>query len=424
MSMVVILISLLFIGFFSGIEIAFVSANKLRVELLKEKGSTRAKIISNFNHHPAIFINTMLIGLNIALVVFSAVTAEMLIPEKFNLPHLNEFPLLIVQTLITTFIVLIFGELIPKLLFRVNSDQTLLLFAIPVFIFYQLLRPLVSFFHFVSKFIIKHILRSNYVETRQKFTEADLEYLVKETAAATDTGDDETDELNSEIFEKALYLKEVKVRNCMVPRTEVQSIDVDESMDELKKIFRETHHSRIVVYDGNMDTVLGYVHHLDLLKNPRTIRSAIRQMPVVPASMNAQEVLTQFMRERRNMAHVVDEYGGTAGIITLEDLMEQIFGEIEDEHDVEELTEKRVSDTEFIFSGRLDVNYLNEEYLLNIPDAEGEYTTLSGYILSRYEDIPDTGQEIEVDHFKIRVITATDKRIDLVNLRITKTEND
>jgi CBS domain containing-hemolysin-like protein len=254
------------------------------------------------------------------------------------------------------------------------------------------------------------------VENKQSFTKEDLEYLIKETAIADGDGADEADHLNSEIFEKALYLKEIKVRNCMVPRTEIQAIELDEGIEELRKKLIETKLSRIVVYNETIDKILGYVHHFDLLKNPATLKPIIRPMQVIPESMTARDLLLQFIREKKNVAWVVDEYGGTAGIITLEDLMEEIFGEIEDEHDEEDRTEKKISEIEYVFSGRLEVDYLNSEYKLEIP--EGEYTTISGYIISGFEDIPEPGTVLELDNFHIKILRASDKRIELLNLKL------
>lgn len=417
MEIFAILAALLLIAFFSGIEIAFVSANKLRVELLKEKGSSRARIVSEFNASPSKFISTMLIGLNISLVLFGSVTSNYFTSDHFAFLPTGEVSLLIIQTILTTFIILIFGELIPKILFRVNSDQALLWFAYPAkYLFYIPLRPLTNLFHSISRWLIKLVIGTDLVESKQAFTKEDLEYLVKETAVTDNDGHDEADHLNSEIFEKALYLKDVKVRNCMVPRPEIQAIELTVDLSELKKKFLETKLSRIMVYDDVIDKIIGYVHHFDLLKNPTSIRQVVRPLQVIPESMTARDLMLQFIREKKNVAWVVDEYGGTAGIITLEDLMEQIFGEIQDEHDDEDYAEKKVSETEFIFAGRLEVDYLNSEYDLHIP--EGEYTTLSGYVISGFEDIPEAGTTIDLDDFQIKVLKATDKRIELVNLKL------
>ena len=328
-----LLLALLLIAFFSGIEIAFVSANKLRVELLKEKGSSSAKIISHFNQNPARFISTMLIGLNISLVLFGSVTANYFTHEHFAVVPHGDIPELIIQTIFTTIIVLLFGELLPKILFRVNADQTLLWFAYPAQGIYLLLKPLSGLFHTLSRWLIKLVVGSDLVESKQSFTKEDLEYLVKETAVTDEGGKDEADHLNSEIFEKALYLKDVKVRNCMVPRPEIQAIEITEGIDALKKKFIETKLSRIIIYDDTIDKILGYIHHFDLLKAEQTFKQLIRTIQVIPETMTASDLMLQFIREKKNVAWVVDEYGGTAGIITLEDLMEEIFGEIDDEHE-------------------------------------------------------------------------------------------
>ena len=417
MEIFAILTALLLIAFFSGIEIAFVSANKLRIELLKEKGSRKARIVSEFANNPSKFISTMLVGLNISQVLFGSVTANYFTNENFSFLPTRELPLLLIQTLFTTFVILIFGELLPKILFRVNSDQTLLWFSIPTkYLFYVPLKPLTNVFHTLSRWIIKMVIGTELVESKPSFTKEDLEYLVKETAVTDDTGNDEADHLNSEMFEKALYLKEVKVRNCMVPRPEIQGLDVNDGLDELKKRLIETKLSRLIIYDEVIDKVLGYVHHFDLIKNPVSLRQIIRPLQVIPESMTANDLMLQFIREKKNIAWVVDEYGGTAGIITLEDLMEEIFGEIKDEHDEENLTEKKVSDNEFIFSGRLEVDYLNGEHNLDIP--EGEYTTLSGYIINGFEDIPEAGTALDLDKFHIKILKATDKRIELVKVKV------
>jgi len=417
MEIFVLFIALLLIAFFSGIEIAFVSANKLRIELLKEKGSSAARIIADFNDHPSQFISTMLIGLNISLVLFGSVNANYFTHEHFPFLPSGEIKLLLVQTVFTTFFILIFGELLPKILFRVNADQTLLLLAYPAkYLFYLPLQPISKLFHNISRWLITKITRTELLEGRQSFTKEDLEYLVKETAVTDEGGKDEADHLNSEIFEKALYLKDVKVRSCMVPRPEIVGIDFLDSKEDLKKKFIETKLSRLIVYDETMDKLLGYIHHFDLLKNFDSIKQIIRPLMVVPESMTARDLMLQFIRERKNIAWVVDEYGGTAGIITLEDLMEEIFGEIADEHDEEDMTEKKISETEFVFAGRLEVDYLNNEYDLGIP--EGEYTTLSGYIISVFEDIPEPGTKIDLDHFHLKILRASDKRIELVNVQL------
>jgi putative hemolysin len=416
-----LIFTLILIAFFSGIEISFVSANKLRVELLKEKIGS-ARIISDFNQNPSRFISTMLIGLNICLVVFGSMMSKILSPDRFKfLPH-DDVYLLMIRTFATTVLVLFLGELVPKLLFRINADRMLLLFAYPIRFIYLLLMPLTNVFHTISRKAIKMAAGKDYQEGKQKFTEDDLEYLIKESAASEEKEGHETDNLNSEIFERALNLKDIKVKSCMVPRPEIEGIEADETVEELKRKFLETKHSRLIVYDDSVDRVIGYVHHFDLLKHPVSIRQFVRPLEVIPVSMNAQDLMVQLVKERKNIAWVVNEYGGTAGIITLEDLMEEIFGEIEDEHDVEDKTEKKINDKEFLFSGRLEVDYLNEEHSLDIP--EGEYETLSGYIVTSYEDIPEQGDVIRIDHFEIKIVKATDKRIMLVHIKILEKQEE
>jgi len=413
MEWLAILVILLLIAFFSGIEIAFVSANKLRIELLKEKGKTAATIMAGFNRQPAKFISTLLIGLNICVVAFGSISADILRPERYGFQAIGEVPLLMIQTVVTTFVILVFGELIPKILFRVNSDSTLLFFAYPVKVVYIFLKPLTNMFHWASRGIIKTVFGSSYVEGLTEFTEEDLEYLVKETAAGeVKDNESDTDELNSEMFERALYLKEVKVRSCMVPRLEVVAVSVDEGIEGVHKTIIESKHSRIFVYEESIDKIIGYVHHFDLLKKPGTIQEILWQPVIVPESMNARDLLATFTKEKKNIAWVIDEYGGTAGIVTLEDVMEEIFGEIEDEHDDEGLAEKKIDANTYIFSARLEIDYLNEAYNFEIP--EGEYETLGGYIVQANEDIPEQGDEIELDNFKVKILKASDKKIELV----------
>jgi CBS domain containing-hemolysin-like protein len=420
-----LILVLLLIALFSGIEIAFLSANKLRIELLKEKGSRSAAIWAGFNAEPSRFISTMLIGLNIALVIFGSLTADLISPDLIPFLPREEVPLMLIQTVVTTFLVLMFGEIIPKILFQVNADTTLLFFAYPVrYLLYLPLTPLTGLFHFLSKWIIVHVLRQEIKEGPKGFSAADLEYLVKETAAAEENTGEETDQLNSDIFEKALYLKEVKVKSCLVPRTEIVAFEISEPFSDLKQRFVESRHSRIIVYRESMDQILGYIHHFDLLNGQSDIQQLIRSILVVPESMNARDLLMQFMKEKKSMAWVVDEYGGTAGLVTLEDIMEEIFGEIEDEHDEEELTEKELAENRFLFSGRLEIDYLNDAWQLDLP--VGDYETLSGLIINRHESIPAEGEEIKdpEEGFLFRIRKATGKRIDLIEVeRLPKKED-
>lgn len=418
--LVILALSLLSIAFFAGIEIAFVSANRLRIELLKDK-STSARIVAYFNANPSKFISTMLIGLNIALVVFGSTMSSLLEKESHQYSFIpnDQLSLMLMETFISTFIILFLGELIPKLLFRINADQMLLNFAyITKYLFYIPLLPISFVFHAVSNWVMRLVMGSDFIEKNQDFTKEDLEYLIKESAIEEE---EEADNLNSDIFENALYLKDEKVKNCMVPRPEIEAIAIDESIEELKKEFISSKHSRIIVFEDNIDNIKGYVHHFDLLSQPKSIKEVLRPIDTVPASMNAQDLLRHFTKENKNIAWVVDEYGGTAGLITLEDLLEEIFGEIEDEHDTDDQVEKQLSDNEFIFSGRLEVDYLNEEYNLGIP--LGEYETLAGYIVMTHEEIPKQGEILQLNHFEIKILKARNNRIETVRLKVLPKED-
>lgn len=420
-NIIILAFSLLLIAYFSGIEIAFISANKLRVELLKEKGRGNAKIISDFNRNPSRFISTILVGINIALVLFGSTMARIITPENFPFLPKDEVALMVIGTLVTTVLVLFLGELLPKLLFRINADRMLLLLAYPTkYLIYLPLLPITNMFHFLSRKTIKLISGKEQQDTAQSFSEDDLEYLIKESVASEEHDEDETDEINSEIFERALNLKEVRLKTCMVPRPEIVAININDTLSDLRKLILDSKHSRIPVYESSIDRIVGYVYHLDLLKNPATIREIVRPIEMVPASMTAQDLLVQLTKERKNMTWVIDEYGGTAGIVTLEDLMEEIFGEIDDEHDVEELVEKELSSNEFVFSGRLEISYLNEEYTLDIP--EGDYNTLSGYIVTQNENIPEQNEVVLLDRFEIKILKASNKIIQLVRLKVLTEE--
>lgn len=410
---------ILFLGLsalFSGIEIAFISSNKLRIELDKGSNSLSSKILAKFNDDPSKFITSLLIGNNIALILFSTFMAKELTADIFNTVD-DSFLLLFYQTIITTIIVLLFGEFFPKAIFRIAPYTFLKTFAIPLnYLIYLPLKPFAYLFSGLSKFLIKKFQSDNFDEEKEVFTAVDLEFYIKEIAAGKATSE-EDDEINTEIFEKALYLKDIKVRECMVPRTEIKAIDINASIDELKEKFIETKHSRILVYEENMDNILGYTHHIDVIKNPDSIRDIIFKLPVVPGTMSARNLMDIFTKQNKSIAYVVDEFGGTAGIVTLEDLLEEIFGEIQDEHDDDEFIEKQLSDIEFIFSGRLEIDYLNEKYNLALP--EGDYETLAGFVITNHEDIPEEEETIHIDRFEITVVSAEDNRIETIKLKIS-----
>lgn len=412
LTIILTIIFLVLSAIFSGMEIAFVSSNKLRIELNKETGVLSSKYISQFNEDAPTFITALLIGNNVALILFSLFLSELINEEVLKISH--QFTLLIVQTLISTAIVLIFGEFIPKALFRISPYKSLMIFAVPFrVLLYWFLKPIAFIFSWLSKVMIKFFFPNNFNDDQEGFTSVDLEYYIKELAAGQTSTED--DEINSDIFEKALYLKETKVRACMVPRTELYGIDQNASIDDLIAMFVETKLSRLLIFDENIDNVIGYIHHIDILRKPKSLQDIIYPIMVIPETMNARDLLTQFTNENKNMAYVVDEHGGTAGLVTLEDLIEEIFGEIQDEHDKDEYIDKSLGDHLYLFSGRLEIDFVNEKYGLGIP--EGEYETIAGYVFLRNENIPEEKDILYIDNFEITIVSATDNRIETLQLK-------
>lgn len=418
-----IFLSILFLvlsAIFSGMEIAFVSSNKLRIELNKETGKLASKVIADFNEEAPTFITALLIGNNIALILFSSFASQLMSGEALGIQQ--QFWLLIAQTLLTTIVVLIFGEFFPKALFRISPYRALSVFAVPFkyLIYWFPLKQIAGIFSWLSTQLIKALMPEKYNEDQAEFSSVDLEYYIKEIAAGQQ-GVDEDDEINSDIFEKALYLKDTKVKECMIPRTELHGVEKSYSFEQLKEKFIETRLSRLLVYEENLDNVTGYIHHIDIIKKQKPLLDIIYPILVVPENMNARDLLTQFTKEHKSMAHVVDEYGGTAGLVTLEDLIEEIFGEIQDEHDEDEFLEKQVKDDEFIFSGRLEVDYINEKYDLELP--EGDYETIAGFVVVNNEDIPEVNETVHIENFEILIMEASDNRIETIQL-IKHPKND
>ena len=399
---------------FSGMEIAFVSSNKLRIELNRESGTMSQRIIAEFNEDAPNFITTLLIGNNIALVGFSWLLTTLL-REQFGIDENAGVLMLLYQTLITTVIVLIFGEFFPKAIFRIAPYNFLLAFAIPIkYLIFKPLRYVSMGFSSLSKALIRKLMPDKYDDSKDEFTSVDLEHYIKDIAAGR-LQIDEEDDLNSEFFEKALYLKDVKIRECMIPRTEIQAIDINSSIAELRAKFIESKLSRLLVYDNTIDEIKGYVHHLDLIIKNEPINKLLYKMPVVPGTMSARDLLTIFTKKNKSIAYVVDEFGGTAGIVTMEDLMEEIFGEIQDEHDDDEYIEKALGEDSYMFSGRLEVDYINQKYNLELP--LGEYETLSGFVIVNYESIPEQDETIEIFGFKIKIVEAEDNRIETIEIK-------
>ena len=410
-----IVVSLILIGFFAGYEIAFISANRLSIELKKKQGLRSGIILSNFMESPAKFIGTCLIGLNIVLVIYGLLFTAFLKSIAWNpLEVENEYLKLVIDTIISTFVVLVFGEFIPKAIFKARNDKLIAFFAPVAQIFHSLLQPLASVFVAIAQWILTYIFNVRVNNKNEAFSKVDLEHFFQQTKDQ----DEENQELNTELFENALSLPLVKIRQCLVPRTEIEGADIHISIEALKKQFIKTQLSKLVIYDDSVDSILGYVHQIDLFKRPTTIQEILHPIIAVPESMSATDLINKFTKERKSIAWVVDEFGGTAGIVTMEDVLEEIFGEIRDEYDVEEFVEKQLAADEFIFSGRLELDYLKEKYELDFPENESE--TLSGYIINKHEAIPKQKATIIVDHYQINVLTVSDTRIEMVKLKILR----
>ena len=406
-----IILFLLLSALFSGSEIAYVSANKLKVELLKKRGGRRGNILAYFYDRPAEFLGTMLVGNNIALVAFTALMGQLLTPltSKYI-----EAPLLLffTNTVLITIVVLLFGEFLPKTLFRLFSDSILFVLAYPLRFLQWILAVPAWVMTRLSNLLLRSYFKIPLEQTEQVFTRLDLANFINETQTST-----EEENIDKELFGKALNLKEIRVRECMVPRPEIESIDVQAPVADLIQLIRETKLSRILVTDGDIDNVLGYIHHQQLLQQPDSIRSLIMNIPFVPEVMRITELMNRFIKERIYIACVVDEFGGVSGIVTMEDILEELFGEIEDEHDQEEHIENQISETEYLFSGRLEIDYLNEKYeQLLFP--EGDYHTLSGYLVMTTERIPEKGAEITLGRYHFILEMVSDTKIELVRVKV------
>lgn len=409
----IIICSLLVSAFFSGIEIAFISSNKLLIELRSKQGSYSAKLLSPFVANPSRFISTTLVGNNIGLVIYGIYMGDFLTPyiQSF-IANDSHMLLLLIQSLLSTAIVLVTAEFLPKVLFRINPDVILRILTYPFMLTYYLFWPLVHFITWLAKFMLNNIFKVQFSESTPVFSKVDLDQYV--TDSVEDLEDDA--DVDTEMFKNALDFGNVRLRDCMTPRTELVSIDIDDSVENLYRLFVDTGLSKILIHQGTVDHVIGYVHQKDIFQKPRTIRGILIPIEIAPETLSAHEMLNIFTRTRKSVALVVDELGVTAGIVTIEDIMEEIFGEIEDEHDVEQLAEIQLSDNEFIFNARLEVDYLNNKYQLGLP--EGEYNTLGGYIFAAHQNIPFKGEVIALPKFEFTILSVTNNRINELRLKI------
>lgn len=407
------ILTLLLMGFFAGIEMAFYSANRLSIEIKKKQGSATSGILSTFIDSPAKFLGTTLIGFNILLVFLALQIAKLMSPLWKYVGAGSGTIRIIVEIAIATFVVLILAEFIPRAFFRAKSNTILGRLAHFTHFFYQLFSPIATAFIDMSEWLLKYVFNIRMDKTnKEAFNRSDLKNLFQPKA------DDDRQERNTQLMENAQELPKVKIRQCLVPRKEIIGIDSRSTIDDLKKKFIDTKLSKLVVYDANIDHITGYVHQLDLFKKPASIEAVLLPIPAVPESMSASDLISKFTRERKSIAWVVDEFGGTAGIITMEDVLEELFGEIEDEYDVEEFVEKQLSETEYMFSGRLELDYLAEKYGFDFGSEDAE--TLSGYIINYHETIPRQKERIIIDDFEFDILHVGDTRIEMVKMKKLK----
>ena len=424
---VIIIISLILSAFFSGMEIAYVSSNKIHIEIEKKQETFLARILTKLTKKPSKFIATMLIGNNIALVVYGFFMGDALVnwfqtilPTSYSfIDYLFTDLSLLMQTIISTIIILITAEFLPKVFFQIYSNTLIKVLAFPAYIFYVLFTFISDFVIWISDMILKKFFKTDGDEVQLAFSKVELGNYISEQMEAVE----EHDEIDAEIqiFQNALEFSEVKSREVMVPRTEIVGVEMGESVSALNDLFTSTGLSKILVYKENMDDVIGYVHSFELFKKPRSIKSIILPVEFVPETMLANDVLNALIKKRKSIAVVLDEYGGTSGLMTVEDIVEELFGEIEDEHDSVELVEEKIDDDHYKLSARLEVDYLNDIYKLDRPEGEN-YETLGGLIVDFTEEIPDQGEELTIDKFKFKILEVSNTKIDLIELIVKNTD--
>ena len=407
-------LTILLMGFFAGIEMAFYSANRMSIELKKKQGRASGQILDQFIDHPVYFLGTTLIGFNVFLVFFGLQISKVMEPLWIRLDVGSDSVRIIIEILLSTFLVLLFAEFLPRTIFRARANVLLSRLAQLIDIFYQMFYPIAAACIALANWLLKYVFNVKVDKKKEVFGKTDLEHLFRQAKEA----EDEKQPLNTEFFENALELPKIRIRQSLVPRKEIVGIDIKESIDALRRLLIETKLSRIVVFEGNIDHIIGYVHQLDMFKRPATIQSVLLPIPAVPESMSATDLINKFTRERKSIAWVVDEFGGTAGIITMEDVLEEIFGEIQDEYDVEEFVEKQIAEHEYIFSGRLELDYINEKYGFDFPVDETE--TLSGFIINYHETIPKQKERIIIADYEFDIMNVSDTRIEMVKVKKLK----
>ena len=406
--------TLLFSAFFSGVEIAFISANKLKLELDKNTGKFPANIITFFSKNESDFITTMLLGNNIALVVYGIVMTQILTPQITDY-FTSDFALLLVQTIITTLIVLVTAEFLPKAIFRIYPNQILRIFSIPIWLFFVLFRPVALLMLFLSKLVLKYLLGQKMEDGKQVFGKTDLDEYLNNVKSAEGV---EESRVEVEMLQNVLDLTDKKLRECMIPRTKLVAMDISSPINDIKNRFIATKLSKILIFKGNIDKVIGYIHSSDLFRNPQNVRSILLPIPFVPESMSVMQLLNQFIESNKGVALVVDEFGGTSGMLTIEDVTEEIVGEIVDEHDVEEITDKKLAKNKYLLFALLDIELVNKKYNLTLPESD-EYETIAGLILHHLEEIPQKNDVIELEEFQFTIIKVNESAIQEVQLNVS-----
>jgi putative hemolysin len=407
-------VTILMMGFFAGIEMAFYSANRFGIELKKKQGRQSAILLSRLIETPQLFLSTTLIGFALFLVCFVLLFNQVTTPLWNWIGLQHDIARLLLDIILATFVVLIFAEFIPRAIFRAKSNFILSRLVWLINIFYQMLQPLGSLFINLSNWVLKYLFNVKVNEEKEVFAGNSLETLFQQK----NENDQENQDFNTDLFENALELPKVKIRQCLVPRKEIVGVEVKCSMEDVRHKFIDTKLSKLIVYENNIDNIVGYIHQLDLFRQPENLQSMILPIPAIPESMSVTDLIGKFTRERKSIAWVVDEFGGTAGIVTMEDLLEEIFGEIHDEYDSEEFVEKRLSENEYIFSGRLELDYISEKYSLDFPENDAE--TLSGYIIDYHETIPRQKDRIIIDDHEFDILNVSDTRIEMVKMKVLK----
>lgn len=409
-----LLVTMVFSAFFSGMEIAFVSSNRLRAEMDRDKNGLAQRAITIFYRHPNDFISTMLVGNNIALVIYGILFAQVF--DKTLFAQLSDGARVTCDTLLSTLVVLFTGEFLPKTIFKANPNTLLTFFAVPAFICYVILYPISRFSTILAKCLLRLFgVRMEKHQDDTGFTKVDLDYLVQTSIDNAQNDDDIEEEVK--IFQNALDFSETRVRDCMIPRTEIDAVEDTTSIEQLMQTFVETGHSKVVVYHEDIDHITGYVHSSDLFRKNHTLSDMLRQLPFVPETMMASKLMKTFMQQKKQMAIVVDEFGGTSGLITLEDIVEEIFGEIEDEHDKEHYVAKQLDTKEFLLSARLEIEKVNEQFDLKLPESD-EYMTIGGLILHEYQSFPKLNEIVRIGNWEFKIVKNTATKIELVQLKI------